>query len=334
MNVFGFPQSTLLLSAASLLSTSLSAFAGLPEEQPATPLSCVHEMRYESVAGLILVSVTIADSPPLVFVIDSGAAQSSLTDPLLAAALGLQVKESGLAFGIGSSVTRVFVTENVSIRSDGLEILRAPLVVHDIGNRLAAAAGREIHGFLGAELFERFVVEIEPVGRRLLLHDPTTFASQDAGHEVPLEVIDRRPVVHGIAVVKEYGKEVPVRLVVDTGSSRPLSLITKSARHLKPPADQTLGGSVGVVGETRVNLASTQRLQLGPVAAEQVETAWIGTLGMPAVRNIPNLNGILGNQFLSRFRVFFDYHHNRLILGDLRGSQGLAAGLPTEPPGP
>jgi hypothetical protein len=271
-------------------------------------------MVYEPFAGLILVSVTIADSPPLDFVLDSGATQSSITDPILAWALDLEIKESGLARGVGSGATRVLVAQEICIRMGGIEVLRAPLVIHDIGPRLAAAAGREIHGFLGADLFERYVVEINPVGRRLLLHDPETFTYMGPGYDVPLKVVDRRPVVHGTVIIKEGGKKVPVRLMADTGSSRSLSLITKSRRHLKPPAEQTVGASVGVVGETRVVVALTQRLQFGSIFAEGVETAWTEAFGVPAVRNIPNLNGILGNQFMNRFRVFFDYRGGRLIL--------------------
>jgi len=291
---------------------------GLEEDSSANPLSCVHEIVYEPFAGLILVAVTIGDSPPLDFVLDSGATQSSITDPFLARVLGLEVKEAGLARGVGSGAARVLEAEDTCIRIDGIEVLRARLVVHDIGIRLAELAGREIHGFLGADLFERFVVEIDPVGRRLLLHDPETFDYRGGGYEVPLEVVDRRPVVQGTVVVKEGGKEVPVRLVADTGSSRSLSLITKSRRHLKPPAEQTLGASVGVVGETIVVVASTRRLRLGSIVAEDIETAWFEAYRVPAVRNIENLNGILGNQLLSRFRTFFDYRGGRLVLEPVR----------------
>jgi hypothetical protein len=35
---------------------------------------------------------------------------------------------------------------------------------------------------------------------------------------------------------------------------------------------------------------------------------------VPAVRNIPKLNGIIGNPLLSRYHVFFDYHRGRLIV--------------------
>jgi hypothetical protein len=119
-------------------------------------------------------------------------------------------------------------------------------------------------------------------------------------------------------VVEEGRKEVPVRLAVDTGASRLLALITKSRRRLRPPSEQRVGASVGVVGETMVRLASTHRLQLGPFVANELETAWLEAFGVPATRNIEDLNGILGNRFLSRYRVFFDYRDGRLILEPIR----------------
>jgi len=276
--------------------------------------SCVHELVYDPFAGLILVPVTIGDSPPLDFILDSGANQSAITDPHLVGAIGLEVSDAGLARGMGSGATRVLITDAISIRGDGQEFLRAPLVVHDIGGRLAAMAGRDIHGFLGAELFRRWVVELDPEGRRLLLHDPETFVYEGGGQVLPLEVIDGRPVIDGLVVVDEGKKPVPVRLVVDTGSSRYLTIITRSRRQLKPPDEYSLGASVGVVGDTLVVVGPVAELRLGTVVTRNVASAWMEPFRIPAVRNIPKLNGILGNPLLSRYHVFFDYHHGQLIL--------------------
>ncbi len=283
-------------------------------EGHATATSCVHELHYEAFAGLILVSVTINGSPPMDFVLDSGATQSSITDPYLAAALGLEVREAGLARGTGSGATRIVVVDDVSIRSEGVEILHAPLVVHDIGVRLSAMAGRDIHGFLGAGLFARWVVEIDPSTRRLLLYDPETFVDSGPGDVLPLEVVDGRPVIDA-EVMTETGKKVlPVRLVVDTGSGRYLTLISGSRRRLSPPETRSLGASVGVVGETLVTIAPVARLTVGTLVTENLETAWMEPYQIPAVRNIPNLNGILGNALLDRYNVVFDYSRGRLIL--------------------
>lgn len=307
-----------------VLATGLpSVVCAFENESADSASSCVHELIYDPFAGLILVSVTVAESPPLDFILDSGATQSAINDPYLAAALGLEVSAGGLARGMGSGAVRVLIVDDTRIRGDGQELLHSPLVVHDIGGRLAAMAGREIDGFLGADLFERFVVEIDPTRRRLLLHNPDTFAYNGGGQILPLEVLDRRPVVEARVVVKAGKKPVPVRLMIDTGSSRYLSLITRSRRQLKPPAERTLSASVGVVGETFVVVGPIDRLELGLLVVRRVETAWVEPFRVPAVRNIPKLNGIIGNPLLSRYHVFFDYRHGRLILERLPDFPGI-----------
>ena len=82
-----------------------------------------------------------------------------------------------------------------------------------------------------------------------------------------------------------------------------------------------------MVGQSRVVFASSKRLQVGPVAVAGGETAWIGSSGVPALKKIPHLNGILGNQFLSRFRVVFDYGRERLIINDVSGLTQIAPGV-------
>jgi hypothetical protein len=284
------------------------------EEQGSAVSSCDHELTYEPFAGLILVSVTIADSPPMDFVLDSGATQSSITDRSLAAALGLEVREAGLARGMGSGATRVLIADDICIRADGQEFLRSPLVVHDIGVKLSQMARRDIHGFLGSDLFQRWVVEIDPATRRLLLHEPETYRAPPGGDVLPLQVVDRRPVIEAEVVTEPGKKPVPVRLVVDTGSGRYMSLISGSKRRLKPPDNRSLGASVGVVGETLVVVAPVARLTVGSRVTTNLESAWMEPYQIPAVRNIPKLNGILGNALLSRYNAVFDYRGGRLIL--------------------
>ena len=280
----------------------------LPSSDP-----CVHELVFEPFAGLTLVKLQAADSPPLDFVLDSGATQSSISDLLLAEALGLEVTQAGIARGMGSGAVAVSITEPVALRSHGFELLRVPLAVHDIGARLAARAGRELDGFLGRELFERFVVEVDPVGRRLLLHDPSSFVYRGPGHVLPLEVKDGRAVVR--ARVKVNGrKAVPVSLLVDTGSTRYLTLIVDGRRALGPRAEDGRVLSVGITGATRVVVGRVAEIKLGEVVVESVETAWVRSFEIPATSTMPKLDGVLGNRLLARYRVFLDYRHGRLIL--------------------
>lgn len=299
---------------AAVLVIGAVGFCGSATDDAAGTPSCIHELVYEPFAGLILVPVTINGSPPMAFVLDTGASQSSITDPYLAAALGLEVREAGLARGMGSGATQVLFADDVSIRSDGVELMHVPLVIHDIGVRLSTAAGRDIHGFLGADLFARWVVEIDPSTRRLLLHDPETFVDSGPGEVLALEVVDGRPVIEAEVVTEAGKKSLAVRLVVDTGSGRYLTLINGSRRRLSPPEERSVGASVGVVGDTLVTIAPVARLTVGTRVTERLETAWMEPYQIPAVRNIPDLNGILGNALLDRYHVVFDYGRGRLIL--------------------
>ena len=296
-----------------------AAIAGAQQPGPADTVACVHELRYESFAGLILVSVTIADSPPMDFVLDSGASQSSVTDPYLAASLGLNPHSAGLARGVGSGATEVLVADDACIYADGAEVLCTQLVVHDIGVRLAAVAGRDIHGFLGSDLFRRWVVEIDPSEQRLLLHPPEIFDPAARGELLPLELEGNRAVVQAEVLTVGAKKPLPVRLVVDTGSGRFLTLISGSKRRLKPPENRSIGASVGVVGETLVAVAPVARLTVGGRVVEEVEAAWMEGYQIPAVRNIPKLNGILGNAFLGLFHTTIDYSNGWMVLGEAYG---------------
>ena len=64
------PRLLLLFSVVMLMVAGAPAAAVLEEDSSASPPSCAHEIVYEPFAGLILVSVTIAGSPPLDFVLD------------------------------------------------------------------------------------------------------------------------------------------------------------------------------------------------------------------------------------------------------------------------
>lgn len=299
---------------------------GSARERTPRPTSapCVHELILEPFAGLILVPLQVAGSPPLDFVLDSGANRSSLSDPLLAAALGLEVSQGGVARGMGPGAVGVLITEPVPLQSQGFELLRVPLAVHDFGARLAARAGRELDGFLGWELFDRYVVEVDAGGRRLLLHDPSSFVYRGPGQVLPLEVKDGRAVVR--ARVNVIGrKAVAASLLVDTGSGRYLTLITGARRRLEPPTEKGHATSVGIAGATSVEVGRVAEVELGEVVVENVETAWVRSLEIPATTAIPKLDGVLGNRLLARYRVFFDYRHGQLILEPPSGRPNMAA---------
>lgn len=306
---------TMSLATAVILSAAAS-----DEDLAGDASNCALELSFEPFAGVILVPASVADSPPLNFIVDSGATMTAITDPLLAQALGLELREAGLAHGVGAGATQVLITESAAIRSQGFEIMNVQLAAHDIVARLADIFGRYIDGFLGSELFDRYVVEIDPQRRVVVLHDPQTFEYRGRGEILPIEIVDQRPIISAVVTIEEGAKPVEVQLMIDSGSARYLTIVTGSKRRLKAPDTLSRSGSVGVSGTIEVDLASVESLEIGSLRENAVETTFIESYRLPAARNIPDLNGVIGNGILSRYRSIFDYRNSRLILEPLDSS--------------
>ncbi len=183
----------------------------------------------------------------------------------------------------------------------GAKSCRSRSAIHDIGARLAAIAGREIDGLLGWELFDRYVVELDPDRRRMRLHPAETFEYWGQGEVIALSVEDRRPVIEATVSV-EGDRAVPVRLLLDTGSSTYLTLISGSRRRLAPAESRERGETrVGITGSTRPIAGAVARFDLGSITVENLDVSWVGAHAVPAARAITKLNGILGSRLLARF---------------------------------
>jgi hypothetical protein len=69
-----------------------------------------------------------------------------------------------------------------------------PGVVPDDGDR--EQRGRRIDGVLGAELFQKYVVELDYVASRMTLYEPKEFSAEGRGKGLSLSFHDNHPYVH------------------------------------------------------------------------------------------------------------------------------------------
>lgn len=267
----------------------------------------------ESFRGLIVVPVRVGHSPPLDFVIDSGSDVSSLNDVHLAAALDLDGRFIGWTRGLGNERVPVLNVRDVVLRAGGVDLFTSDLLVHHVPALHEENLGRDLHGLLGSELFERFVVEIHPAGRSVVLHDPETFVYRGPGHVIPLIVDQRRPFVEA-RVTTDRGKRARIRLLVDTGMESTLMLIRSSHRKLRVPEDSREISARGVGGTTDAHIGVVEKVEIGSLTLGPSPATFMHRNSIPVVRDLPDLNGLVGNGLLGRFRTFVDYRRQRLIL--------------------
>jgi hypothetical protein len=176
--------------------------------------------------------------------------------------------------------------------------------------------GRHFHGLLGSDLFELYVVDIDPANGTVRLHEPHRWSYGGSGHVIPLIIDSRRPFVKA-RVITESGKSAKVRLMVDTGSENHLALILGSHRNLQVPKNHAKVKALGLGGEVTVLIGAVPALEAGSLALGHTPTAFFHPDSMPSARNISDFDGLIGNGILAQYRTILDYHRKVLILEPL-----------------
>src|SRR5207249_389379 len=146
----------------------------------------------------ILVSARINGSRPGMVMLDTGYSINMLSGELIES---LELKRVG-------HITIVGVAGEE--QADVFEGVRFDLAGATFSPRRVAAlpASYQSHwrkrdGVLGAGFFKRFVVEIDPKAKKVLLHEPESFRYSGLGQIVPFKFQQATPIVEGAIILPD-----------------------------------------------------------------------------------------------------------------------------------
>ncbi len=271
--------------------------------------SSVVEVPFRLEANKILVDVKVNGSKPLPFVLDTGAPTSVLLKPDTVAAESLEIIGQAHVGGAGGEgdFQIAQLAGGVRLEVGDLRIEDARMVIMpDQGEKHIGTSPWA--GIFGAQLFASAAVEIDWVGERLRLYEPSTFEASPEAVAVPLEIHGGH--VYAAAEVTVDGRSKQVALVVDTGASHALALdpakVAAPARRLR---NAVLGR--GLNGVLTGDISRVDRLRIGGLSFDNVVTSFPDTA--PTVLTV-GADGNLGTEVLRRSVVTFDYERNRMLL--------------------
>ena len=131
----------------------------------------------------------------------------------------------GQAGGAGEATLQLSVAKNVALKVNGLTVPFEPLLVVPIGPMMSPYVGRAVHGILGFDFINRYVIEIDYAGQQLHLHDPRTYHYTGNGEVIPLIIRNQYPHIRAWLRMPNQ-TNVDADLIVDTGASNTLLLST------------------------------------------------------------------------------------------------------------
>ncbi|MDG1570757.1 aspartyl protease family protein [Robiginitalea sp. M366] len=302
--------SLLLLLAGTSLWGQYFQLSGESERSP--------KIRFELINNLVIVPVEV-NGTPLRFILDSGVSKPILFN--LSDQDSIQLKNvsriSIKGLGGGEPIEALASVGNTFRLANAANFNQAIYVVLDKDLNFSPALGVTVHGIIGYDIFRDFVVELNYGRKFLRLHHPDHYRGKSSAKEMslPLEIQGSKAYLKGEVVV-QGGEAVPVKLLMDTGSSDAVWLFPDPEAGLPVPDknyEDFLGkGLSGTIFGKRTRI---ERLQLGDFVLQDAKAAFPYMESFQAVQDLGDRNGSLGGEVLKRFNMVVNYPAGEVVLG-------------------
>lgn len=268
----------------------------------------------EVVKGLVYLQTTINGSAPLPFVLDTGASYTVLS-PDTAKKLGVQPTGRTPSAGPGRGGDATMATASgVTLGIGGAIFPNREVAILPV-DYIAKQGGHPTDGILSMSEFADRLVQVDYAGRCVRFLPRAAFVPSPADREVSLKLEDNVPYVEAGVVLPDH-TVVNGRFILDSGfvgtlmfgmpfQRRHPELGQIKGRIALPPV-QAVGGTM------RLEAAIIPAVTLGTLTLEHPIA--VISLNGAGVLDDPKIDGIIGDEVLSQYRVTYDYTNRRLLL--------------------
>ena len=262
---------------------------------------------FELYMNLVFLQVRVNDSKTLWFNLDTGL-QTTIFDSSQAEGLGLKL-EDRTSVNVPGGTIELASANGVSFSLPGVEMINQrvrtlPLSV------FTPVLGRPIHGTLGHDLFNRFVVEIDYAKRMISLYEPKDYKYSGAGEIIPVTIENDQPFMQA-KMIQPGRAPIKAKLKIDTGSTDALGLngsFVQAAKLVSPTQKVVPQPGVALGGITENYVTRVSGLRIGNLFIKSPVTGYSKDLTRGGDA------GTIGGEIFRRFKVIFDYSRGRMIL--------------------
>lgn len=271
--------------------------------------------------NLIVIKMRVNKSDTLHFILDTGASTNILTDPDVAPSLGLYYVRK-LAFpGYEGDTLAAWVSVNNEFNMPGIVARGQHLMAmqKDVLD-ISSYVGMPVHGVLGHDLFQNFVVKINYKANCITLYDPKRYKSRkNSGIRFPITVKSGKPYVETM-VKLDNDSVYSSKLLIDIGAGSGLTLEKAGNRFFEIPKRNNykhLGNGFG--GRIWGFEGRIKELRLGKYVMKEVVAAFPDSNKVRGeMVQATGRQGSMGCEVLKRFDIVLNYKEGYMLLKPTR----------------
>ncbi|EKF55897.1 PDZ/DHR/GLGF domain-containing protein [Galbibacter marinus] len=276
------------------------------------------KVSFDFVNNLIVLEVEV-NKIPLSFIVDTGVNKPILFDISPEDSLEVHSPKDIYIKGLGGGEPLRAIHSKNNLFKIGKVVNRQQdfYLIRDANVNFSQQIGYRVHGIIGFDLFKNFIVEVNYKNERIGFYDPKQYRYRNCRNceTLPIEVEGSKAYVHGY--IKQYShiQEIPVKLLLDSGSCDALWLFENTEGEIAGPVkffDDLLG--FGLSGKIHGKRARLQRFTIGGFEVQQTKVSYPDSISLRYLNVMGDRNGSLGSEILRRFKVVFDYPNQKLTL--------------------
>ncbi|MDI9355553.1 MAG: PDZ domain-containing protein [Chitinophagaceae bacterium] len=266
---------------------------------------------FELHSNLIVLKVLIADGEEKNFILDTGVKNIMVSDASLVQNLPVILGKHIYFFGVGRQDTLFArVISGFSFRIGDVEIWRSQALVLDqdymnLNNHL----GIHIHGIIGSDIFQYFVVDINYDQKILTLHNPKSYKKNFFYTSIPIYLENEKP--HIETTITIGSKKQKASFMIDIGFNKQL-LLENNNQYFTIPTDwmkDVVGTGFG--GEIPGKIGRVKKIK------------WKHYRFKKSIASVPDYidtslstkrKGLIGSEIMTHFNFAIDYAHKKLYL--------------------
>lgn len=279
-------------------------------------------IKFKLIHNLIVIPGFINGSDTLNFILDTGVSHSIITSLKGSEAISFNFARKMELFGLGSGrkVEAFHSFGNVLELPGVIGFNHNLIILKEEFDYLSQGLGTQVHGLLGYDVFESFVVEVDYNSKNITLYDPKFYNAKRKDRllkkyeSIPMQVNRRKPYINAM-VLDSYNNVVDANLLVDSGASHAVSLFQSADKQVELPENSiyTYIG-VGLSGDIYGHIGRVKRMGIGDFKFKKPIVTFPEETSIQISDYESDRSGSLGADILKRFTVIFDYNGGEMLL--------------------